>query len=276
MPSRKIISILILASALVTGIILASGKNSTQSNREQVVALKTPEVKLSAQNVGDWKKDLSVLPASNNISTTSNETLTDQVGQSLVANYLALKQQGTLDSDSAQTLIDQTEKFIDNASQSKYTSANIVISNDNSAAAIKTYGSAVGSALKINTPSQPKNEGAIFVEMIKNKDADLAEDLRDIARVYGNIAGSLLKIPVPSSLSSMHLKTINSLQGLAESVDTMSRAQEDPLKSLQGINLYSTSHASFVESLSEIKMGINRKGVIYKQGEGGYYLFFGI
>src|SRR6185369_9682355 len=71
----------------------------------------------------NWQNDLGQVNLPNTTlaqNTTSEnpgaETQTDTVSQSLVSNYLSLKQNGTLDSTSAQKLVDQTLNFIDQKS----------------------------------------------------------------------------------------------------------------------------------------------------------------
>lgn len=277
MPSRKIISILIITCALVVGIILASGKKATQNNKEQIVALKTPEVKLSAPSTEEWKKDLSILPTSDTSALTEDQTLTSQISQSLVANYLAMKQQGALDSASAQNLIDQASEAALLPAQNKYTSASIIISENNSRAAIRAYGDSLGGITKINRPPVIKNEMVVFQEMLKNKDASRAAELKEIAAVYRNLAIGYSKITeVPSSYSSLHLELINGLDQVANSLNDMAGIFEDPIKSLRAIGIYKSAYINILYSTDKIRMKILQDNVIYKQEESGYYFYYGI
>jgi hypothetical protein len=278
MPSRKIISILIVTSSFVVAIILASGPKIDKKNLKQVVVTGSPSIELS--NAANWKDDfaslskttVAALPA----TTTTPTTLTDSLSQSLMANYLALKQQDGLDSDSAQKLVDQAVSMADAHIQNKYTSGSIIISPNNSVAAIRTYGSALGTAQKLNKPVNTQNEVEIFGQMLQSKDESKTKQLQEIAGVYRNMASGMSKITVPSSFSSSHLSIVNGLENMAKSVLSFASVFQDPIKALQAVSIYQESYASYLNALGEIKMKINSSGIIYKQGEGGYYLYFGI
>lgn len=277
MPSRKIISILILTSAVVAGIIiLASSEKVERNNKGQVVALDAPEVKLTSQNTSDWKKDLSILPASSGVSTTSAETLTDQVSQSLVANYLAIKQQGKLDEGTVQKLINQASEAALQPKLPKYTSANLLISTDNSQNAVRVYGAQLGNAFKINAPITRKDEIDVFSAMLQNKDVSEAENLLNISRYYQNIAESLVGITVPSSYTSLHLQLVNGYNEAATSLKGMATFLNDPLKALGSLYSYQVATPNIINSSTGIKTKILKDGVFYKQGESGYYFYYGI
>ncbi|MEK9185684.1 MAG: hypothetical protein AAB863_02810, partial [Patescibacteria group bacterium] len=165
MPSRKIISIFIVAVALVASIILGFGKNSSIGVVREIAntgALsKGPEIKIPENK--NWLSDLSPLtlnPAEvSSLEASATPNLTAQVSESLIANYLALRQGGDLNDTSAFELVNQAATFTESAfvATKTYTTADILVSPDNSQEAIRKYGNDLGNALKINIPSQPKD-----------------------------------------------------------------------------------------------------------------------
>ena len=69
------------------------------------------------------------------------DTLTDTVAVSLISNYLAMKQSGSLDADSAQKLIDQTLSYANQNTQTTlYTQKDLDVIADNGNTSITNYG----------------------------------------------------------------------------------------------------------------------------------------
>ena len=289
MPSRKVISILIICIALVTSIILifnpkipgAVGTTSSLSG-----TLKSGvAVNFKSTDSSDWQKqvsDLSINPSTVKTSGTasSSETLTDQFSRTFMANYLSMKQANSgnaLDNTSATNLISQAENFIDTTSNPSFALKDIVVSSDNSKAAISKYGNDLGLAFKINKPKgEAQNEMALFVQLMQNNDSSAALAMRNIADIYKNTVISLSRITVPSSFTADHLKMLNLLNNISLGVSDMAVGQEDPLRALRGMQMYTNSFKVLYQPMSNIRLGILRDGVNYKQGDNGYFFYFGI
>lgn len=285
MPSRKIISIFIVAAALVVSIILGFGKNSSISAVREIantgLLSKGPEVKIPQNK--NWLSDLSPLTlnpvevSSLEASTTPN--LTAQVSESLIANYLALRQGGDLNDTSAFELVNQAAAFTESAASSPktYTTADILVSSDNSQAAIRQYGNDLGNAFKINKPTQVKNELAIFYEIMQTKNRTKIAELKEVASVYKNLTSSLKKIKIPSGYINTHLEMLNNLNKIANSIGDMTMIFEDPLLALQGLGNYKEGYIGSITTMTKILLQILKEdNILYKQGESGYYLYYGI
>ena len=280
MPSRKVISILIVSVALVFAIILVFGDRDTTSAITGGLISNGPEVQLT-QNT-NWQADISSLSLNQKevatIQTSSNKNVTETVTQSIVTNYLSLKQNGTLDSNSASTLINQAINYSGEqvSPTSKYKSGDILVLPDNSSAAVSNYGASLGTIFRSAKSDPGDNETTIVKKMLTTKDKGYIKDLERIQVGYENIISSLAKTPVPSSFVATHLEMINGLDGLARAVGIFTTVFDDPIRSAEAIGIYNTSMASFTTAISKIRIDILNKGVVYKQGESGYYLYYGI
>jgi hypothetical protein len=279
MPSKKVISTFIIIAALTFTIIFVSQPKSIVNKSIDKISgslSSGPEIKTSELNT-NWQSDLeNITPLSNTAEASSTESLTDSFSRSFMANYLSLKESGTLDSNSAQTLIDKSANFIDPGTQPAYQVKDIVINSDNSRLAITKYGNDLGFAFRINAPKEKKNEVAIFGSMMQTQDKSKVLELQNIAQIYSNTAASLARIVVPSSFASDHLKFINAINNISTAITNMSHGLSDPLKALQGMTAYSQNFEEAARLRSSIGKAILKSGANYKQGEDGYYFFFGI
>lgn len=280
MPSRKVISILIISIGLVASTILIFGDRKMTSTITGGLISNGPEVKL-AQNT-NWQADISSLSLEqkevSNIQASSNKNVTEALTQSIVSNYLSLKQNGELDSNSANTLVDQAINYSEGqiGSTLKYKSSDILVLPDNSSTSIRNYGASLGTILKSSKNDPGDNETTIVKKMLTTKDKTYIEDLLRIQVAYENIVSSLSKTAVPSSFTNTHLELMNGIEGLANAVGIFTTVFDDPIKSVGAIELYNTSMASFIKAISKIRIDILNQGVVYKQGESGYYLYYGI
>ena len=158
-----------------------------------------------------------------------------------------------------------------------YSSKDIVVSVDNSKEATKEYGTALGNILKINNSSQKgRAELQAFRELTSTKDISKGKELKIIGEDYKKIAQSFAKIKVPSSYVESHLIFINSIEGLGGAVNDMAKVLEDPIKGLSGIGIYQSNLSIMLLEMNRIRVKILKDGVVYKQGERGYYLYYGI
>ena len=286
MPSRKVTSAFIICFAIVLTIVILEKSDPSQNKKVDAdlnIISKGPEIKL-AENT-NWQEEVSDLRISSiqNMGSTNESkptTLTDQFSTSFLGSYLALKQSGKFDPTSAENLIKIGVNFIEeqpqNSNLQKYSLGNIPISTDNSKVAIIKYGNDLGFALKVNTPVEKTSELDLFGKMIETEDPQIGLVLKNLASAYEKTAISLSKITVPSNLKEKHLKLLNATDSIAKSVFDMAVGLEDPIRSLNGITLYSEKSELILQTLKSLAKEILKSGANYKQGDGGYYFFFGI
>lgn len=285
MPSRKIVAIFIISVALVASVILAFGKEKAAQIVKGGSISTGPATEYSGKlpKNTSWQSDISSLslrPTDLSLSATSStQNLTDKVSESLIGNYLSLRESGNLNDTSAASLINQAVNFTESDQNAplSYTTADIVVSSDNSGKTVRRYGTELGNAFKVNKPAEAKNEIAIFSEMLQKQDRTRVSELKEIALIYRHIEESALHIQVPSSYAQIHLDLLNNLDKIARSVDLMSTIFDDPLQAMRGVGNYQTGIIGFGSALSKIRIKILKDDkIVYKQGESGYYLYYGI
>jgi len=282
LPSKKVLSVFVLTGALVAATIIAFGKDKAGAAINYASNLVAGE-KVSVPENPNWQNELSdVAPLSDQTQSSDTasqnsgeENTTDTVSTALVSNYLALKQNGTLDQESAQKLIDQAASYVENSSFKKITAAELNIIPDNGKQTIADYGENLGNILRNNRPKEVKNEMQIVGAAVSSEDSSKINELDGIIVIYEKIANELTKMPVPRTFVKAHLDMVNGTKGAASALREIKIVFSDPIKSLQGMQLYQSSATIFAQALKATAIFLNQN-VAYKQGSGGYYLIYGI
>src|SRR3989344_9272733 len=166
LPSKKVLSTFILVMAMVVAIIIAFGKDKSSTAINFASDLVARD-KISIPTNQNWQAELGNVAV--NLDQTKQEdnesieeTATDIVSRSLISNYLALKQNGTLNKESAQKLIDQTLALTNQLGGQVVLETKLNIIPDNGVQTITDYGNNLGNILKNNKPKEIKDEREII------------------------------------------------------------------------------------------------------------------
>jgi len=283
LPSKKVLSVFVLTGALVAATIIAFGKDKAGAAINYASNLVAGE-KVSVPENPNWQNELSdVAPLSDQTQSSDTasqnsgeENTTDTVSTALVSNYLALKQNGTLDQESAQKLIDQAASYVENSSFKKITAAELNIIPDNGKQTIADYGENLGNILRNNRPKEVKNEMQIVGAAVSSEDSSKINELDGIIVIYEKIANELTKMPVPRTFVKAHLDMVNSTNGMISAFKMLKEVSSDPIKGLVALQLYQNSTITLSQAVNATVTFIKQNNIVYKQGSGGYYLFYGI
>ncbi len=279
LPSKKVLSIFILVAALVAAIIIAFGRDKASTAINSVNNLVAGQ-KVSIPENPDWQNELGKTTANTEPAqeedASTQETATDTVSKALMANYLALKQSGTLDATSAQKLIDQTASLVSQLGDKVVLDTKLNVIPDNGMQTITSYGENLGSILKNNKPQNIKNEMEIISVAISSRDQSKINELDPVIAIYEKIAADLEKMPVPKTFVKAHTDMTNGVKGIVMALKEIRSVFSDPIKSLSAIQLYREGLTVFLQAIKITDLFIIKNKIIYKQGSGGYYLLYGI
>jgi hypothetical protein len=281
MPSKKVLSILIVIIALVAAVIITFGRDKSSTAINFASNLVAGE-KVSIPENPNWQNELGGISASTTVAQTGEAgeatSTTDIISQSLISNYLALKQSGTLDSTSAQNLVDQTANYINQANNQvvQVTQKYLNIVADNGKQSITDYGENLGNILRNNKPKVVVDERQIITAAVSSKDQSKIDELDGVIAVYEKIVNDLIKMLVPKTFVKAHLDMINGTRGMIISLIEIKTIFSDPVKSLQAIQLYKDGATVSTQAMNATIVFIKKSGIIYEQGSGGYYLLHGI
>ena len=192
MPSKKVLSVFILTAALVVAVIVAFGRDKSSEAINFASNLVAGE-KVSVPENPNWQNELSQVktnaePAQIESNTSTPETATDTISKTLMSNYLALKQSGTLDAASAQKLVDQTANFVNQLGSNVVLDTKLNIIPDNGKQTITDYGENLGSILRNNKPAYEESEMDIVKKALETKDLKKLEELGQIINTFTEIS----------------------------------------------------------------------------------------
>lgn len=285
LPSKKAQSIIVLTIGIVVALVLIFNQSKVEQGRKSLNNLIAGE-KISLPENPNWQQDLGSVsnlntnilnPSSKtNSSTSTKETLTDVVSRSLMSNYLMMKQNGTLDATAAQSIVENSAKYVQAMQSEKIAISGLNLIPDNGEKTMTEYGDRLGNILRQYKNQSKLNEMDIIKESVQNRDPEKIKDLGKISLIYMQIANDLKKMPVPNKFARAHIDIVNGLYGMSSSLNNMQIIFEDPMQGLTAMQNYQTSGTGYLQAIRAIVEFLNTNKISYKQGTGGYYLLHGI
>lgn len=281
MPSQKILSVLIVVTATVFSVVIVFGKEKSNKAINSFGSIVSGQ-KISIPERQNWKSELEeisdnsqILPTTNILSTTSS-SYTDKVSESLISNYLVLKQKGNINNTTAQNLVNRTQEMIENDIHKPFKRSQLSLVSNSDVQTITNYGENLGLIIKSNKKSSFLNELAILQEGIVMGNFKKLEELEKIAQFYESMSYALMKIQVPIIFAGNHLDMANGLKELNVGLKSIRKIEQDPLLSIDGMRRYQEGASLFIKGMSEVANHVRNNNITYKQGSGGYYLLNGI
>ncbi len=279
LPSRKILSLLILAIGIVGALIFTFNDRVTSSTTAKIGDLKAG-TKIKIPENSSWQNEIQGavenVPAIELGSTDGAGTLTDTFSVSLMSNYLGLKQHGNLNEQTAQNLIDSGLQYFESTFKVPVDNPEFKIIEDNGKKSMEEYGESLGSVFKAHMPAKPKNELQILTDIANTQDREKLKEIDEILVVYNNIKVGLTQMSVPTTFSRSHNDMIKGLSGMTAGLKEMQGVLDDPVKSLISIKTYQENLTLFQQAFSATRSFVYKQNIFYKQGSGGYYLLYGL
>lgn len=271
---------MILAAALVVAAILAFGGEKASSAINYASSL-TSGNKIAIPENPNWQNELSGAIIDTETQPNLNEggteeTITNTVSRSLISNYLALKQSGVLDEESAQKLVDQTSDYVTSSGTTSVSAPRLNIIPDNGKQTVSDYGERLGMIFKTNRPSEEGNEIAILEQSLASSDGEKLKEIQRPIDFYEKVAEELIKMPVPQTFVKAHTDTVAGIKTVAAGLRESKEILNDPVRGLVGLQTYRQGGELALRAIQASVLFIKQSGIDYKQGSGGYYLLYGL
>lgn len=237
---KKIFSIA-LALIVGVGIVFFAWKSGTPNNRVSF------EPTISG---GSWKDSLLAIPGSHSLKITAGTentsrplatTTTAILAREMLLDYGLVMQSRattTLNDTDAQALAQMLVERIQLPKGTIYSAKDLNILNDNSDAALTVYANKIGEITQAFATAHTKNELTIVTDALSSKDASKLQELKTIAGQYAGLQKSLLATPVPSIISSLHLRLAQSYANIETMVIAMQSMLSDPVLGISAFNQY--------------------------------------
>ncbi len=276
MPSKKILSVIVLSGATILATwLIASAPSQTSissAQKGQVYSISRDEIKTNE----DWKKILTNITEASStvVNLTQNKgddtfdetSLTGQMSRDFMSEYLLLKKGNkTL----TQADINKIINDVSSAPQYSQTQAAVYIASNlhviyqNDKATSEKYKQNINLILKTRSlqikdnpvwildyrAGQPQSVSA---SVNQSEDAVLGR-LDAVTSVGQSIISDLLNVSVPSDAVSIHLSLLNAFSHLLSDVQSMRLITSDPVKAMVGLSQYTNDISNFnaiLESLN--------------------------
>lgn len=212
--------------------------------------------------------------SANNASTNQPLNATQALSQEFIKEYTSLKQSGQqLTASDTANLI---PNLITNGNIASYipqakvfTTQDIVVNQNNSSAAYKTYGNTLGTVLIKNQPPSNLNELAIFQKAVNSNNPNDLTNLAIIEKAYSGIVNGFDKVPVPSQVVPLDLTLLNDLSQLLNSIQGMQKLFTDPITAIAAVQNYGGAADAVQNDLSAVNLFFAKQGITFSHSEPG-------
>jgi ABC-type antimicrobial peptide transport system permease subunit len=176
-----------------------------------------------------------------NEESGSAQTLADTIGNSLVGEYLYLKETDTYTPTAGERLGNNlAQKISFNTEFSPFIKDDMVIVNNTSKEAVESHRKALQKALDPFLDLTGA-EVAIYAQFVAIGDRTALIELSKRALVYERAAKEILKIPAPVDVAETHLEVANALSFFSVVLNNMVAKADDPIASLALLRTYNQS-----------------------------------
>ncbi len=221
-----------------------------------------------SDGVPDWKESFSNDTPPSPQTESTNNNLTEKLGQDLFSQYMGMKKTSgindaevtTISSDLASKLLKQEEIGI-------YRDTDLSVINSNDSASIRLYGNALAS---IRSEYYAKNSSDNFV-FSGFDDGTFAKKMSYTASLYEEMAKVIINLPVPASARNLHLALANNYSASGKNLDLFALIETDPARSVKGISTYATLQSEESEILRNIAVYLRQSGIIFSSDEPGSF-----
>lgn len=286
LPSKNFIAIVIIIILFIGLFLTIRGVISFFKNRKRAMSDAPIEMTIgnliqkdgNKNGIADWEEYLWGLDPNKNgpenkefilakkktleengiISTfDDSKAITDNelLNQQFFAAIISLQQTGNLNEESMKSVAEAVGKNIDPTPlPDTYTSSMLTIQND-SDLANTTYNNNFSKLVTKYADADIGSELTFVIQGISNKDPQALYAAKTVADAYLSFGEELLTIPVPRSISTIHLSMANNYQKMGEITQDLTKTLTDPLLGMKAIvnyKKYSDALASDLERLSNV------------------------
>jgi hypothetical protein len=268
MPSKKIISVLIICLGIIISIWLWAGAKNykpevgTKEDKTSDVVTTETYQKLNDTTNGEWKNILvKVDPKDEKIAVTSNlvdkkgemsvtaQISKDVLTQAFIAAKSADKSITATDAKNISSQIISSQSYV-KTNGAVYLEKNLHTTTKNDNDTLKKYYVAVNKVFstrlsQIKTNDEPM---AMVQKAIENDDAKALVKMDEYIIANQGFINDMLEITVPSSVTKLHLDILNSASNILVNLQSMRNTLTDPVDGMSGMGQYYNHLQEFVQA----------------------------
>lgn len=286
LPSKKFVAVIVLIIAIIAifftikGVISLFHKNKT-TNKNNQVNITVGEVIQKDSNyngIADWEEYLwgldpakngpenkafinskksvlaqngGIIPSDDSKTITENEALS----QEFFAAIVSLQQTGNLNDDSLKSISDAVgQRAVATPLPDVYTKADLKVIPD-SANANTEYYNAYNTLVTKYQNEDMGSELTLISQGLGNNDPQALYAAKTVGQAYVSFSSEFVKIPVPSSIATIHLRMANDYNKIGQAIGGLTVILSDQIAGMKAIlnyKQYSDELVSDINKLSEV------------------------
>ncbi len=291
--SSRNVFLIVVAVLLIGGAFAFAEYRNQQASSiyksNQLVAsatIESAEIDTDNDGLKDWeeilvgsdpKDEKSKVAITSNAPTSGDVTKkaeplsqTDLISRDFFARYLEMRQLGSAGDAFSQA--EAAQKTVGNIvlpTPKLYVLGDITTKADNSKEAIKQYGNDVASIFQ-KYAVKSRNEAVIAKEALETENDEILKEIDPIIASYKNITDALVKLPIPNSISTIHLDLVNAMNSAVFVSQSLRNSSTDPIAGVQGVNLYLVVDRQIKQSTVALVSYFSYLGITFSPTEPGY------
>jgi hypothetical protein len=224
---------------------------------------------IQAQNASSSLGSPNPTSVNQMLQAAQSSNVTDTVGKTILINLSNAKSQGLGDDIPTQEqIISAAAAQVAATKAPKYTTNDLTVVDDSNTT-LHSYGNGVMQIL-IAHPAANQSDTLLAVgNATDHNDPTQLEKLKVIGREYQAVATDLLALPVPKTLSPLHLSVVNAFSATAVSIVDIQTALGDPLRGIVGIQTYQNKIQEIGRVFTNIAQNLNKDGILFNKSEPG-------
>jgi len=203
--------------------------------------------------------DRGIITMGDSSSGTENLTQTEKFSRELFATVASLNQNGQMDQATISALANSLSERVENSVQRKvYTISDLTIVNSDTKQTIQKYSDTLNN---IYLKQRVKKGVPTILQEFTADETNVAKlaELDPIIKQTNQIISESLKMPVPQSLSILHLNLINDSQRLLENISDIKLFESDPIMAIGAIIQYGKNALSIASSAKSLTDTIKQR-----------------
>jgi hypothetical protein len=189
-------------------------------------------------------------------------TETEKLGQSIISDYLQLKQSGGSASTSTINAIISHALNNQNITPAAkvYDFSDIKIGKDDGATSTLIYGITLGTLFN-NNNTQENDEAVDARDSVEQNDPTILAKIDPIIAAYKNILNGLLAMTAPPTLAKIHLDFINAMSERLSTAELLRKINSDPVAGLRGAGQYMNGLNDLSDAFQELQRYFGTRGI---------------
>ncbi len=259
MPPKKVFFASIIAILFISFSLVTVFKGSTKA-KPVVTGELSANIEPLVENL---EAEKGPLPSDNK---------TDVLSRQVFSNFMVLKTSGSLNNQNVDYLAnDLSSQILDSVSGARvYSSADLKIVENASLEDLKIYGNSFFLIRDKYQNLYISKSIAHDSPFIDSSETGIVNSFSLISEIYSKILPDLIKLPVPSQLTSVHLKLINLYSSSAYSLKKYINIDNDPVSAIAGLSQYGKNATQEESTVEQIANYFRQSGIIFTIDDPGY------